>query len=66
MLRYSKEVLRHFTNPNNAGEIEDADGIGELGDPACGVFMRLHIKVESDRLADVKYQITGLSWPDAS
>jgi nitrogen fixation protein NifU and related proteins len=59
MLRYSKEVLRHFTSPKNGGTIEEADGIGELGDPECGDFLKVYIKVESDRLADVKYQIRG-------
>jgi nitrogen fixation protein NifU and related proteins len=59
MVRYNKEVLCHFMNPKNGGTIEDADGVGELGNPECSNFLKLNIKVERDRLADVEYQIRG-------
>ncbi len=56
---YSKKVIEHFTNPRNAGAIDDANGIGEIGDPSCGDFMRVYIKVEDEIVKDVKYQIRG-------
>lgn len=56
---YSEKVVAHFKEPMNAGVLEDADGIGEIGDPTCGDFMRVFIKVESNKLTDVKYQIRG-------
>jgi len=56
---YSRKVLQHFSNPKNAGTIEDADGIGEIGDPDCGDFLRVFIKVEDNHISDVKYQIRG-------
>jgi len=59
MAMYSKKVLEHFNNPRNAGVIDDANGVGEIGDPECGDFMRVYIKVEGDIIADVKYQIRG-------
>lgn len=59
MYGYSKKVIEHFLNPKNAGIIEDADGIGEIGDPNCGDFLRVYIKVEGDTVTDVKYQIRG-------
>ncbi len=59
MNEYSKKVIEHFQNPRNVGFIEDAHGIGEIGDPDCGDFMRVYIKVENDILTDIKYQIKG-------
>jgi len=56
---YSKEVMEHFTNPRNVGIIEDADGVGEVGNPVCGDMMTFYIKVEDDRLADIIYQTFG-------
>jgi nitrogen fixation NifU-like protein len=56
---YSQKVLDHFHNPHNAGEIADADGIGEVGNPQCGDMMRITIKVEGDRLADIKWKTLG-------
>ena len=56
---YSKKVLEHFSNPKNAGIIDDANGVGEIGDPDCGDFMKVYIKVEGDIVTDVKYQIRG-------
>lgn len=59
MNRYSEKVLEHFRNPRNAGYINDASGVGEIGDPECGDFMKVYIKVEGDIVTDVKYQIRG-------
>jgi nitrogen fixation NifU-like protein len=56
---YSEKVIAHFKEPRNAGILEDADGIGEIGDPTCGDFMRVFIKVEENTITDVKYQIRG-------
>ncbi len=59
MNEYSEKVIEHFQNPRNVGFIEDAHGVGEIGDPDCSDFMRVYIKVENDILTDVKYQIKG-------
>ena len=59
MVEYSEKVIEHFKNPKNAGMIDDANGIGEIGDPSCGDFMKVYIKVENDVVSDVKYQIKG-------
>lgn len=56
---YSEKVMDHFTNPRNVGVIENADGIGEEGNPICGDMMTFHIKVKDGRLADVKYKTFG-------
>ena len=56
---YSEKVMEHFSNPRNVGEIEDADGIGEVGNPVCGDMMTFYIKVEDDKLADVKFKTFG-------
>lgn len=56
---YSETVMDHFSNPRNVGVIEDADGIGEVGNPVCGDMMTFYIKVKDDKLADVKYKTFG-------
>jgi nitrogen fixation NifU-like protein len=56
---YSATVMDHFNNPRNAGVIEDADGIGEVGNPVCGDMMTFYIKVKDNRLEDVKFQTFG-------
>jgi nitrogen fixation NifU-like protein len=56
---YSPIVLDHFKNPRNVGDISDADGLGEVGNPVCGDMMSVYIKVEGDRLADVKFKTFG-------
>jgi nitrogen fixation NifU-like protein len=59
MALYSDKVMDHFMNPRNVGEIPNADGIGEIGNPVCGDMMTFYIKVENDRLADVKFKTFG-------
>jgi len=56
---YSEKVMEHFTNPRNVGEIDDADGIGEVGNPVCGDMMSFYIKVKDDRIEDIKYKTFG-------
>lgn len=56
---YSEKVMDHFTNPRNVGEIEDADGIGEIGNAKCGDIMKMYIKVENDIIVDVKFKTFG-------
>jgi nitrogen fixation NifU-like protein len=56
---YSEKVMDHFSNPRNVGEIEDADGVGEVGNPACGDMMTIYIKVNDGKLADVKFKTFG-------
>jgi nitrogen fixation NifU-like protein len=56
---YNETVMDHFQNPRNTGDMPEPDGIGEVGNPACGDLMRLYIKVENDRLADIKCETFG-------
>ena len=56
---YSAKVMDHFMNPRNVGEIEDASGVGEVGNPACGDMMRLYLKVEDGRIVDAKFRTFG-------
>ena len=56
---YSEKVMDHFTNPRNVGEIEDADGIGEIGNAKCGDIMKMYIKVKDNRIEDVKFKTFG-------
>jgi len=56
---YSEKVMEHFTNPRNVGEIKDADGIGEIGNPVCGDIMKLYIKVKDDKIEDIKFKTFG-------
>lgn len=58
-MRYSAKVMEHFSNPRNVGTIENADGVGEVGNPACGDIMRFYISVRDGRLEDVKFQTFG-------
>ena len=56
---YSDKVMDHFSNPRNVGEIKDADGIGEEGNPVCGDMMTFYIKVKDNRLEDIKFKTFG-------
>ena len=56
---YSKTVMDHFKNPRNVGEIKGADGVGEVGNPICGDMMKITIKVDNDRIKDIKFLTFG-------
>ncbi len=56
---YNEMVMEHFKNPRNVGVIEDADGVGEVGNPVCGDMMTFYIKVKDSVLEDVKFQTFG-------
>jgi nitrogen fixation NifU-like protein len=56
---YSDKVMDHFTNPRNVGEIEGADGVGEVGNASCGDIMKIFLKVENDVIKDVKFKTFG-------
>ncbi len=56
---YSDKVLDHFKNPRNVGEIENADGVGEVGNAKCGDIMKMFLKIENDVIVDVKFKTFG-------
>lgn len=56
---YSDKVMDHFENPRNVGIIEDANGIGEVGNPTCGDIMKMYLKIEDDVIVDVKFKTFG-------
>ena len=56
---YSEKVMDHFANPRNVGEIEDANGVGEVGNAKCGDIMKMYIKVENNVITDVKFKTFG-------
>jgi nitrogen fixation NifU-like protein len=56
---YSDKVMEHFQNPRNVGEIENADGVGTVGNPVCGDLMTIYIKVKDDRIEDIKFKTFG-------
>ncbi len=58
-MEYSEKVVEHYTNPRNVGKIEDASGVGEVGNPVCGDIMKIFIKVENDVIVDVKFKTFG-------
>jgi nitrogen fixation NifU-like protein len=58
-MMYSEKVMDHFMNPRNVGEIPDADGIGEVGNPTCGDLMKIFIKVKDNVITDIKFQTFG-------
>lgn len=56
---YTEKVMDHFTNPRNVGEIQEASGIGEVGNAKCGDIMRIYLQVENDIIKDVKFKTFG-------
>ena len=58
-MQYSDKVMDHFLNPRNVGQIEDASGVGEVGNAKCGDIMRVYLKVEDNIIQDVKFQTFG-------
>ncbi len=59
MAFYNEKVMDHFANPRNVGEIKDASGIGEVGNPVCGDMMKFYIKVENNIIKDIKFKTFG-------
>lgn len=59
MALYSDKVMDHFHNPRNVGVIEDADGVGEVGNPVCGDIMRIYLKIADQIITDVKFETFG-------
>ncbi len=59
MALYSEKVMDHFNNPRNVGIIEDADGVGEVGNARCGDIMKIYLKIENGIIADVKFKTFG-------
>lgn len=56
---YSDKVMDHFTNPRNVGEIKNADGVGQVGNPTCGDIMKMYLKIENNIIVDVKFKTFG-------
>ena len=70
---YSAKVMEHFANPHNVGEIPDANGVGEVGNPKCGDIMRMYLKIENNVIVDVKFLTSAAvppsppaAWPPTS
>ncbi len=59
MALYSDKVMDHFRNPRNVGVIEDADGVGEVGNAKCGDIMKMYLKIDNDIITDVKFETFG-------
>ena len=59
MALYSEKVMDHFRNPRNVGVIEDANGVGEVGNAKCGDIMKMYLKIEDDVVQDVKFETFG-------
>lgn len=66
MALYSEKVMDHFRNPRNIGVIENADGIGEVGNAKCGDIMKIYLKIENDMIADAKFETFGCASAIAS
>jgi nitrogen fixation NifU-like protein len=58
-MKYSEKVMDHFTNPRNVGEIENADGVGTVGNAKCGDIMKMYLKIEDDVIVDCKFKTFG-------
>ena len=59
MALYSEKVMDHFMNPRNVGHIENADGVGEIGNAKCGDIMKIYLKIENDIIVDCKFETFG-------
>ena len=58
-MAYSDKVMEHFMNPHNVGELEDANGIGEVGNAKCGDIMKIYLKIENDVISDIRFKTFG-------
>jgi nitrogen fixation NifU-like protein len=56
---YNDKVMQHFSNPRHTGELADANGIGTVGNPACGDMMKLYLKIENDQIVDIRFKTFG-------
>ncbi|MGI6188222.1 MAG: Fe-S cluster assembly scaffold protein NifU [Clostridiales bacterium] len=56
---YSEKVMDHFMNPRNVGEIENPDGVGQVGNARCGDIMKIYLKIEDNRIVDIKFKTFG-------
>ncbi len=56
---YSKEVIKHFKHPKNMGQMKNPDGVGEVGNPACGDILKIYIKVEDNKIKDISFETLG-------
>ena len=63
---YSEKVMDHYANPRNVGEIEDANGVGEVGNAKCGDIMKMYLKIKDGRIDDVKFETFGCASAIAS
>lgn len=63
---YTKKVMEHFMEPHNVGEIENADGVGEVGNVKCGDIMKMYLKIEDDIITDIKFKTFGCASAIAS
>lgn len=66
MALYSKKVMEHFRDPRNVGVIDDADGVGEVGNAKCGDIMKIYLKIKDDTIVDVKFETFGCASAIAS
>ena len=66
MALYSEKVMDHFRNPRNVGVIENADGVGEVGNAKCGDIMKMYLKIDDDSISDVKFETFGCASAVAS
>ena len=62
-MAYSEKVMDHFANPRNVGEIPDADGVGEVGNPTCGDIMKMYLKIKDGVITDVKFKTLAAAPP---
>ena len=58
-MKYSDKVIDHFTNPRNVGIVENADGVGKVGNPVCGDMMEMSLKIDQDVITDIKFRTFG-------
>ncbi len=58
-MTYTKKVLEHFKDPHNQGAIKDADAVGEVGNPTCGDVMKIYLKIEDNKIEDIKFETLG-------
>lgn len=58
-MNYTDKVMKHMEDPHNVGKIDDADGVGKVGNPVCGYVMSIYIKVKGDKIVDIKFKTYG-------